>query len=206
MKPTPMTSIRSLALLCLSLALFGNTHASQKPMKDAPAASTNLLTNGDFERLGKRDMPERWITKQHAGQRGYEIVADKTIAHDGKNSLMIRRIREQVWGLTEQIISADPWIGKTMRFSVWVRTSEAGPQGATVYLGAYNGSMMMEEARSKPISGNSDWTRFELSLVVPQYATHLQVGISLHDAGTAWIDGAELVVADAADEAPAASK
>ena len=193
-----MNPIRSLALLCLTLALCSTTTATEHAMPDASGKAANLLTNGDFERLGKRDLPERWITKQHAGQRAYEIIADPDRAHEGKYSLMIRRIREQVWGLTEQIVPAHDLAGQTARFSIWVRTADAGPQGATVYLGAYNGSLMLEEARSAPITGSNDWTRFELDLRVPEFTTHLQVGISLHDAGTAWIDNAELQVKRAA--------
>lgn len=206
MNRTTMTPIRPLALLCSALIICGSTIADEPSATAQGPEPANLLTNGDFERLGKRDMPERWITKQHAGQRAYEIVADKTLSHDGHNSLRIHRYRAQVWGLAEQIIPAFHLPGKSVRFRLWVRTENVGPEGASVYLGAYNGSLMLQESRTAPIAGNGDWTPHELTLLVPPETTQLQVGLSLHDAGTAWIDGAELVVADAAAEAPAASK
>ena len=153
----------------------------------------NLLANGDFERIGKRDMPDRWITKQHAGKRAYDIRGDRMRPHSGDFSLRIHRFDRQVWGLAEQIVPAFHLAGKSVRLRLWVRTDQVGPEGATVYLGAYNGSLMLQESRSVPITGDNDWTQHELTLAIPPETTQIQAGLSLHDAGTAWIDSAELI-------------
>lgn len=194
-----MSHVRSMSCLLVTVLAATCVHAVEPAAANASTdASANLLINSDFERIGKFGMPERWIIKQHAGVRAYTIAADQAHARGGEHSLKIHRRREQVWGLTEQIVPAFALVGKTVRFSVWVRSEDTGPRGAKVYLGAYDGSLMLQESRSAPITGNNDWTRFEQELVVPEYATHLQVGISLDDAGSAWIDDAELVVVDAA--------
>lgn len=202
-----MSRTRFMSLLLVAAIVHPSVRAVEAAAPDAVTeSSANLLINSDFERIGKLGMPERWIVKQHAGVRAYTIAADTVHAHGGEHSLKIHRRREQVWGLTEQIVPAFALVGKTVRFRVWVRSEGTGPRGAKVYLGAYDGSLMLQESRSTPITGDNDWTRFEQVLVVPELTTHLQVGISLDDAGSAWIDDAELVVIDAATAPAAASK
>jgi hypothetical protein len=192
-----MTFFRTITGLGLLVSITGHAAANEDTPNSDDGIARNLLMNADFELTGKNDVPVRWIVKQHAGQRAYEVRADRVGPHHGEYSLRIHRFREQVWGLAEQIVPAFHLVGKTVRLRLWVRTDAVDNHGATVYLGAYNGSLMLQESRHSPITGSIDWTRYELELEVPSETTQLQAGLTLHGAGTVWIDSAELVEVDA---------
>ena len=199
-----MALTRPLSALMFALLVQNGAFAAEPEANAAADAEHNLIKNGSFEHLPRRGLPEPWVAAQHAGPAAYRFTVDAEHAHSGKHSLRIHRFQPQVYGMAEQIIPADQLAGKTLRFTIWARSADVGPEGATAFLGAYESSLMLQESRGAAITGNTDWTRFEMTIEVPPAATHIQAGIILHDAGTVWIDSAELVLVEAA-AAPAAT-
>lgn len=163
---------------------------------DVAAKDKSLIRNGSFENVDDHAYPRYWVSAQHAGVRAYDFRVDTEHAHAGEHSMRIRRFEKQVWGITEQIIPCAPHIGKTLEFTLALRTSGVDGRGARIYLGAFAEYMQLEESRTEPLLGDLDWREYKLSLTIPQKCTALRVGVSLNGAGTVWMDDASLVVAE----------
>lgn len=194
-----MNPIRTALPLALALAIL-TSHASaadkleiakQKP----PKTAENLLKNGDFETLNARGGAAQWINSQHAGVRAYDFSVVEEGVHGDKRSMMIRRLRNQVWGKTQQIVTVDADLaGKTVEFDIWARGEQVGKKGYMLRIGAFAGSNLLDFAKSEPYSGDSGWTKRSLRLKVPEFTSTLVVAMTLDDAGTIWFDDARLSV------------
>ena len=160
------------------------------------AGERSLIKNGDFENVNDHGFPRDWVSAQHAGGRAFEFTTDEDKPHKGERSMRVRRTKPQVWGLTEQIIDGTDLVGKTLTFSLAARSEEVGEQGATIYLSAFSGTMLLSTADVR-IHGTEDWREHTLTLEIPERTTRLRVGVTLEDAGTVWIDAAKLVVVKA---------
>ena len=154
--------------------------------------AASLIKNGDFENVGDNGQPRHWVSAQHAGGRAYEFVSVTDQVRKGERGMMIRRVKEQIWGLTEQIIAADELVGKTLEFSIAART--AGEAGAALYISAFSDAAMITQSEVRLV-GDQEWKKHTLRLDVPEGTSRVRVGVSLDDAGTVWIDDAKLVVA-----------
>ena len=165
--------------------------------KEKPATESNLLKNGQFENLNDRGGAENWTKSQHAGVRAYRFDVVEDQAHGGKRSLNLRRLKQQVWGMTEQQlpVTAD-MVGKTVEFEVWVRSEKVGKKGFVIWLSASSGPLLLQSVKSDRIGGDHDWTRYALHLEIPEFTTRLAVAVTLEDEGAIWIDDASLRVAD----------
>lgn len=198
-----MTSIRPLHVLALAL-LAQATMADDAPPADtketAGSKPANLIRNGGFEELNSRGKAAHWINSQHAGARAYDFRVDGEVARSDNRSLMIRRIRKQVWGKSEQLLPVGPEIaGKTVEFEVWARAEGLGDDGFRIRIGAFSGSMLVDHATVDGNAREGEWIRQAVRLEIPEHATRLFAGVTLEDEGTIWIDDARLGVVDASD-------
>lgn len=159
----------------------------------AVAKPNSLLRNGSFETLDAKGKPEGWTFKQHAGVRAYEFALDDS-AIDGKRSMRVKRLQQQIWGQVEQNIPADDLIGKTVEFTVKARGEAVGKRGFRVGLGGFAGSTMLQHVKSERVIGTSDWHKYTLRIEVPEGSTQVMVGVTLDDEGTIWLDDARLRV------------
>jgi hypothetical protein len=159
------------------------------------AKDKSLIRNGSFENLDESGFPRHWTSAQHGGVPAYEFKGDSKRVHHGEHSLRVRRTQPQVWGIAEQIIDGEKFIGKTLVFTLSLRSEGVGKKGASVYATAFIDGMLLERSKSEKIRGDSDWNTYELRLTVPEETNFIRVGVSLDDAGTIWIDDAKLVVA-----------
>jgi len=194
MTPRPLLLLATSLMAAMSVAL-----AKAKPeAAEAPKAeTTSLLANGSFETLNARGGPANWINKQHAGVRAYEFRVVDEHARADKHSLKLHRVKQQVWGKTEQLVPVAPAMaGKTVEFEVWVRSEKVGKKGFVTWLGASANATLLEHVKSEPVGGDNDWTKSSLRLEIPEYTTQLVVAVTLEDAGTIWIDDATLRVID----------
>jgi len=155
--------------------------------------AASLIRNGDFENVADSGQPRHWVSAQHAGGKAYEFVSTTDSVHKGERSMMIRRFKPQIWGLTEQIIDAEALVGKTLEFSIAARAEQVGESGAALYLSAFSGSSLITQQDLRLV-GDQDWKKHTLRLEIPEGTTKVRVGVSLDDAGTVWIDDARLIV------------
>ncbi len=218
-------ALRRVAVLAAALAILpaGQAVASD-PAAPAPArpARTPLpppavppdkaarplagvpLVNAGFESTvpGKLGAPEGWWVIQHAGPLSYTFEPDAAVRRGGERSLRVRNVGPEPFGAVYQVVQAAPYRGRTLRFSAWVRTEgTAGNRfgaGAGLKLHSMRGGYPLDvaEMRRNAVHGTTEWTRYEITLKIPQEADQLEAGLVLFGPGTAWLDDAALDVVE----------
>jgi hypothetical protein len=201
---------RAMPLLLLALTAFAQTGTPPKP-----------LTNADVIEMSRAGVPESTILL--AIQKSpvkFDVSAEGIIA------LHAAGITEQV--LNQMLRSATPpkqtgssfgvatgtfpvkdAVGKTVRFSVWIKTENVangyaglwwrvdGPgEGANRQPLAFDNSMFRfidgkpdtSNGTLRGATGTTPWTHYEFELPVGKTASNINFGVLLTGTGTAWID------------------
>ena len=164
------------------------------------AAASNALVNPGFEstRANRKQSAEGWDAQQHVGLTAYTFTVDRETKHTGEASLRIRNLRPEVYGSIIQKLAATPYRGRSLRFSVWLRTENVVPndfgRGATPLLQAWGGGSPGVSASFEvaAIAGTTEWIRREVGIDVPATAEWIEVGVTLTGSGTVWLDDAVL--------------
>ncbi|MEO8484717.1 MAG: hypothetical protein ABI585_00120 [Betaproteobacteria bacterium] len=189
------------ASLLRALACAAALVASASP---GPALAAPVpLVNPGFEsrKPGVDGNPEAWVAIQHAGAESYDFALDSGQKKSGTQSLRIKKIGPEPYGTISQVLAGQPYAGRTVRLSAWIRT-EAVPDsrgsGAALVLMALRGSSFLahEFMKRSRIHGTNDWTRYTIELAVPAATTRLELGAMLEGAGTVWVDDFEFEVVD----------
>jgi hypothetical protein len=173
------------ALLAAVYALVIPPAQAQKPLGPAE----NLDFEGPAEATG---LPESW----GGGGPEYELAIDKSVAHQGKQSGRVSYVgtgepEKPGFGTLTQGISPDPFRGKRVRYSGYVRTKNvAGSAGLWMRVdGSEQGrSLSFDNMMDRGIVGTSDWKKYEIVLDVPKEATAIYFGMLVSGKGTAWVD------------------
>lgn len=84
--------------------------------------------------------------------------------------------------------------GKTMRFSAMMRADSVGSKGWKLVVTLVNGGIFLEQVRSTPVSGTSEWSQSFVTAVIPIGTTDLDVGFLHLDSGTGWAADPILVI------------
>jgi hypothetical protein len=162
----------------------------------SPAWAGKLkIDNPGFEASGVK--PVGWIMLQHAGAAAYETAIDDKVFKEGKHSFSMKRKKKQVFGLLRQIVELPKdRKGKKLRFSAMLRTEKVGKGGwgLVVNFLATPDGRIISQARSKPVRGDTGWTRVEIVEPIPQGTGKLSIGVMLLDEGKGWIDDVKLSV------------
>jgi hypothetical protein len=124
------------------------------------------------------------------------------VAHSGAASGFVHALKPQPEGYESLIqeFQAAEYQGRRIRMSAYVRTrdvpaSTGTDDGASLWLridrladgrGAVVGFYSTSAAR--PITGTTDWTRYDIVLDVPVGATGIAYGLVLKGGGQAWVD------------------
>lgn len=181
-------------IACLAL-LIAPAHAA--------AGNTVLLNPGFEEPLDTSGSRLGWQLSQHAGVPAYEMGFDKQVFSEGKQSYKIKRVVYQVFGQVSQKIRAPKAIGKTLEYSAMLRTQDVGELGWMLVVDFLDiEGYLVKQIRSKPLTGTTKWQRVGVKHTVPPRTFKINVGATLLDAGTGWIDDAKISIG----EAPPAAK
>jgi hypothetical protein len=173
------------------------------PAVAAAEARPITLTNPGFEsdKEGPRGSPVGWAAHQHAGPTAYTFTVDRTTKHSGDASLRIRNLRPEVYGSITQSVPGAPHVGKTVRFSVWLRSDNVVAndygKGATPLLQAMIGGSPAVSASFEvaAIAGTTEWVRREVVIDIPPATESIEIGVMLTGSGTVWLDDAVLETA-----------
>lgn len=158
-------------------------------------AAPSALKNPGFEE--SPDRPVGWIVSQHAGVQAYRTEIDKKQKADGKHSFRIERQTKQTYGLISQRVAVKGADGKTMRLTASLRTRKVGPRGWLLVVNFVTGTgAIISQARSKPLTGDTDWKTVILEQQVPAQTAQLSIGVMLLDGGTGWVDSVSLQLTD----------
>lgn len=164
------------------------------------------LTLGSIGALGARELgsasavPHGWfVTGTHP--RDYVMTTDTTVRFEERPSAQLRSVvpAPSGFGALMQVIAADAYRGRRVRFTGWLRGSELTGTAA-VWLRADDACdrvVAFDNSERSSVPGTSSWQRHEVVLDIPGEARTLSLGTLLSRGGTVWVSGARFeIVAD----------
>lgn len=135
----------------------------------------------------------------------YDMFTD-TIAHSGKSSACIRSIDKTIHGSggLAQFISAEPYRGKRIRISGWMKTENANWAGLwtridgamTPHDNVQAEALFFDNMKSRRVTGITNWTKYEIVADVPAEAVTITFGAMLHGTGQLWFDDMAVEIVD----------
>ena len=146
----------------------------------------NLLhpNNLGFE-AGLLDWERSGISRQD-----YEVGTDTTIVYSGEKSGYIKSITTEPsgFGTLVQVFKTDEYRGKRLRMSAYMKTEGVTRVGLWMRVdGPYNG-ISIDAMFDRPVSGDTDWTRYDLVLDVTDNSIRIAFGVVIIGTGHVWVD------------------
>lgn len=144
--------------------------------------------NFDFEQASPDGQLLGWTQFGGSGQ----TRLDSTGQHGGRYSVRLSGVGKSDFKAIDWSIPAT-FEGKKMTLTGYVKTQEVGPQ-ADAYAGLWlridgeNGSLQFDNMQSRGIKGTTDWTKYTVTLPLPNEAKTIHIGGLLVGSGTAWFD------------------
>ena len=177
--------MRRLVVPCLAVIAIPLLAQAQNPGRPAP-------TGWSFATEGPGIPPGQSATD-------YAIEIDHSVVRGGHSSLSIQAKvpkPSNSRSLT-QIIKADSYRGKRVRLSGYLKTREVS-ESSSLWLRidgptAAQGYDVMDR---RPVTGTTEWTKYELTLDVPESAMRLAFGALLTGSGQIWVDDLTLEPVD----------
>lgn len=175
--------ISILTLAALSLIL-GQAIAKKKDQ--AQTAGTN------------RQIPIGWRARGPNPQ-DYEVSLDTKVYHGGKASGYIKSRGSATadgYGTLMQPMKADNYLGKRVRLSGYIKGSNVEGT-AQLWMRVEDKQRVLlsfDNMDNRPITGTTDWKKYEIVLDVPENSLGIAFGLLLSGQGQVWIDDLELKV------------
>ena len=141
------------------------------------------------------DVPAGWIIAGSAA-KDYEFARDGTTAASGKFSASITAKSDASangFGTLMQMIDADNYRGARWKLSGYLKTSDATRAQMWMRVdGPDRKIVSFDNMDSRPVTGTTGWTRYEIVLDVPSDSVDIAFGFFLAQAGTVWGDNFKL--------------
>lgn len=139
--------------------------------------------------------PLRWMSSaQNPGD--FDIMRDTTVAHGGRASIRIHSdVEPEGFANVVANLSAQPYVGHRIRFSVFLRSATLGGNGGMLWARADDAShksVAFINTQATPVRGTTDWAQVSISLDIPPGAEQLLIGALAFGPGSLWIDDARL--------------
>jgi erythromycin esterase len=135
-------------------------------------------------------LPEGWGGGS-ANAGAYESGIDRKVFHGGKASAFVRmnRAGRDDFGTLIQTIQAEPYHGRRVRLSAYLKTQDAG-DGAALWMRVDGKGAILAFDNMDPrrVRGTKDWQKAEVVLDVSEKAKAIVFGLLLVGSGKVWID------------------
>lgn len=157
-----------------------------------------VLTNLGFEGGPADAIPAGWIS---AGDQPTDY--DLRTVKPGRTSSLAAVVRSkrssQGFGTLMQTVNAQPYRGKRVRMSAWVRSEiSRGTAGLWFRVDGKSGTATaFDNMDDRPITGTTAWTRHEIVLDVNEDSALLAFGVLLAGEGAVYVDDFALEIVDA---------
>jgi len=142
-------------------------------------------------------IPAGWIIAG-SDPKDYEFSRDETTAASGKFSASIdAKSGANGFGTLMQMIDADNYRGGRWKLTGYLRTNDA--TRAQMFMrveGLDHKVVSSDNMDSRPVTGTSDWTSYEIVLDVPADSVDIAFGFLLAQGGTVWGDNFRLEKVD----------
>ena len=136
-----------------------------------------------------KQLPKGWLL---AGSRPADYDAGvEQHAYEDKAAVALKARRaSNGFGTIMQRFSADAYRGQRLRLSAAVRPMDVA-EWAGLWMrvdGEHRESLAFDNMQDRPITGTTDWTRYEVVLDVPDAgSTVIAFGVLLRGAGAIWM-------------------
>lgn len=183
--------------------------ACTMPVQQASSSSSVMATNAkspwvtipvknpSFEPNAKGQIAD-WTASEHGEGNSYTFAPDPVAAWSGATSAKIHRYGAEFFGLLNQKVRISPdWIGKTVRFSGYLKTEKVDGKGGALILQATGGGgeiLAWNHMHDNRAKDTQNWKPYFVEIVIPKNAFYLLIGAMLEDGGTLWIDDVRLNV------------
>lgn len=133
--------------------------------------------------------------------KSYQIGIDHNQTISGKGSKFIRYVSgdESSWGTLMQMITADQYRGKRIRFQARIKTKDVD-NWAGLWMRIDTTSREdspFYNSQDKPIKGTTDWQLRSVVLDVPADAKAIAFGVIDEGKGQVWLDDLQLEIVSA---------
>ena len=135
------------------------------------------------------ETPKGWF-KAGSSPREYLMTLDRTVTHSGKASATIRctAARPKGFGTLMQSFNAEMYRGKRIRFSGYVKASEAEGGGLWMRVDGPGGKVLsFDNMQRRAIVGTTNWVKHEIVLDVPEMSESVNFGLMIQS-GQLWMD------------------
>lgn len=137
-------------------------------------------------------VPAGWFTAGSEPAK-YEMGLAPGAGRDGKQAASIRSRADKIKGFGTLMQNIEPGIyaGKKVKLSAYAKTENVtGWAGfwMRVDQAASDRTLGFDNMQDRPIKGNTDWTRYEITLSVPRNASNIAYGCLLSGTGQVWFD------------------
>lgn len=166
--------------------------------KQAPLAIICIVLSGWT--AANAAPPAGWFVAGSA-PKDYEFGTDATASRNGGKSAYIKALKSTSagFGTLMQNVSAERYVGSRVRLSAWMKTLEAGRGQMWLRIDAADRKVLgFDNMDSRPLTGTTEWRKYEIVLDVPVASKNIAFGFFLFGAGTVWADDFVLEVVDSA--------
>ncbi|HEY0802250.1 MAG TPA: hypothetical protein VGD54_15540, partial [Steroidobacteraceae bacterium] len=137
----------------------------------------------------RAEIPSGWIVAGSA-PKDFEFSRDSNEAWQGHNSALIAArsgVVSNGFGTLMQTISAENYRGGRWRLSGYLKTRDAARAQMWMRVDATDRNVVsFDNMDDRPITGTTDWTRYEIVLNVPSNSVDVAFGFLLTQGGKVW--------------------
>jgi hypothetical protein len=137
----------------------------------------------------RAEIPAGWIVAGSA-PKDFEFSRDPSEAWQGRGSALIAAkpgVVSNGFGTLMQTISAENYRGGRWRLSGYLKTKDAARAQMWMRVDATDRNVVsFDNMDARPITGTTDWTRYEIVLNVPSNSVDVAFGFLLTQGGKVW--------------------
>ena len=151
-------------------------------------ANTSRPQNLGLEEVTSSGRFSGWF----GGGKGFTVEFDSNNARSGEGCVRSERVddRARFCGLSQRI-SAEPYHGKTIRLTGYIRTKNVTEGGSGLWMridGPNRNTLGFDNMNDRPILGTQDWAQYAIEMEVPVTSKYITFGYLLKGGGIAWAD------------------
>lgn len=138
------------------------------------------------------DIPKYWYLSGSL-PGSYKAGIDNTVFRKGNKSILIESLEKNIEGFATvmQTCNARDYLGTTVKMTGYIK-SENVASWAGMWLRVDSAdthvSLAFDNMQDRPVTGTSDWTKYEIVLDVPKESGTLNFGVLLSGTGKIWVD------------------
>jgi hypothetical protein len=146
------------------------------------------------------EIPAGWF-KSGTEPNSYDMGIEKGAGFDGKNAATIKSVDKKIagFGTLMQSFSPEKFLGKRIRLSGFVKTKEVNEKACfwfRVEQANSQKSLAFDNMNDRPITGTTEWRKYEIVLDVPANASKISYGALIKGTGQIWFDNLSFEIVD----------